>query len=77
MVDSSEIIVIAVKFDDCYQTHGMAYDSKQQLKKTKKEKRFPSLPWTGQFAKQFCHHTSQITISKSKFQAKLDFNMKH
>lgn len=28
MVDSSEIIVIAVKFDDCYQTHGMAYDSK-------------------------------------------------
>lgn len=28
MVDSSEIIVIAVKFDDCYQKHRMAYDSK-------------------------------------------------
>jgi len=28
MVDSSESIVIAVKFYDCYQKHRMAYDSK-------------------------------------------------
>lgn len=49
MVNSTEIIVIAVKFDDCYQKHRMAYESKQQLKKKKKEKRFPSfpVPWTG------------------------------
>lgn len=28
MVNSTEIIVIAVKFDDCYQKHRMAYESK-------------------------------------------------
>lgn len=28
MVNSTEIIVIAVKFDDCYQKHHMAYESK-------------------------------------------------
>lgn len=33
MANSTEIIVRAVKFDDCYQKHRMAYESKQQLKK--------------------------------------------
>lgn len=28
MVDSSEVIAIAVKCDDCYQTHRLPYDGK-------------------------------------------------
>lgn len=46
MVNSTEIIVIAVKFDDCYQKHRMAYESKQQLKKKEKRKKISKLSCT-------------------------------
>lgn len=73
MADSSEIIAIAVKFDDCYQKHRVAHGSKWQLKERKRKKHFQAYPKQKSLQRHFVTALHRLPLPKVSFKP----NMKH